>query len=1285
MATNSKVFVSPGVYTSEVDLSFVSQSVGVTTLGIVGETLKGPAFEPIFIRNFDEFSTFFGGTSPEKFVNTQIPKYESAYIAKSYLQQSNQLFVTRVLGLSGYDAGPSWSIVTKANVDPSTIDRVCITTATTNCEIVCTDYQDTQFTMDFTGCTSSSNSITLTTSSLPGSLLSRLNLPYENFDGTVSNIDENFKSQVFAIMNTPDLEPSSIYYYGAVPGTFYSANTNNGYSARTDVFQVSDMNSDNINYADPVNDAWYYAMFDNIGGGQYTGSSFYSYVTGLTQTSTSSTCASFNNYQIFGHVTSAVTTNTGSNYSDTNNVPTFPQGVTQGTGLTVNILTDSGAITGVTISNAGSGYQIGDVLIIDSGDQNAEITISGVTSTEGCIDYNSNIITVVLPDNVSYNNNSVLVSSFIACTNDVKIGLTTQFSSGSTNSFSGGSQTYSLTSTSNSVVKNFVVNVKHDDFCNPTTVCNVGTLDPGVTVNCFSGTVVGNQIEFVGEAYKDFDDLVVATLRSRGLNSDGAGAVYEVQDYLTGVTLDMSGVYSGVTKNPYSTFVVNVTNKDNESLSFQTSFTNSDSRYISKVFGSSNFSKDRKSVPLFVEERYQTLLNYGWRKGYIRGLHTSLVKLPDARQGSDPSSIGFYLEQYQTPKTPWFVSELRGTNVYNLFKFTTISDGNEANIEVKVSIANISFGNGTFDVIVRDYFDTDAAPQVIEKFTNCSMNPNDNSYIAKKVGTSDGEYQLNSKYIMVEVNEEAPIDSLPCGFEGYNTRTYAGHRSPFPIFKTKYDFPGEVTYNPPFGLPSGADDSIKSPGDNVRRTYLGISDTIGFDVDFSSYKGKQLPLDICTQTTGAVWATKTRGFHMDNRASAITINNTFYEKVFEPQENKYVMSAITVPTTAFYTGTANFSSDPENESNPYYRLYARKFTVSFQGGFDGWDIYRESRTNLDRFVLGRSGYLKGACPSTRYPTATGWGAFKRITIGDNTQDWANTDYYAYLLGQRTFANPEAVNINVFVTPGVDYVNHSDLVENAIDMVEKDRADSIYICTTPDYNMFTSTLGDSADLIYPQEAIDNLENTGIDSNYTATYYPWVLTRDSVNNTQIYLPATAEVTRNLALTDNIAFPWFAAAGYTRGIVNAIKARKKLTQEDRDTLYKGRINPIATFSDVGTVIWGNKTLQIRESALDRINVRRLLLQARKLISAVSVRLLFEQNDQKVRQDFLDAVNPILDSIRRDRGLYDFRVTVSSDAADLDRNQMTGKIYIKPTKSLEFIDITFYITPTGASFENI
>jgi hypothetical protein len=655
--------------------------------------------------------------------------------------------------------------------------------------------------------------------------------------------------------------------------------------------------------------------------------------------------------------------------------------------------------------------------------------------------------------------------------------------------------------------------------------------------------------------------------------------------------------------------------------------------------------------------------------GYIRGLNCELTALPDARQAIDPTSIAFYLEKYQSPVSPWVVSELRGNKVYNLFKFTTIADGDSANVDIKISLANMSFNNGTFDVLIRDFFDTDSAPVVLEKYTNCTMNPQDNSFVGKKIGSLDGEYPLLSSYVMVEMNEDAPVDALPCGFLGYDYREYAGVRPPFPLIKSKYYYPGEVVYNPPFGLASGADDTTTSAGDNVRRTYLGISDTEGIDVDFFQYKGNQLPLDICNDSEGNPWNFRTRGFHMDENATGITIPNVF----------------VTSGTPAFFCGDAPFTSDPDNPENPYYRIFARKFTLLVKGGFDGWDIYREFRTNTDRFVLGRAGYLKGACPTPRYPSATGWGAFKQISVAGNTQDFANTDYYAYLLGQETFANPEAVNINVFVTPGIDYVNNSNLVENAIDMIEYSRADSLYVCTTPDYNMYVPSTGNQFDFIYPQEAVDNLANSGIDSNYTATYYPWVLMRDTVNNTQIYLPATAEVTRNLALTDNIAYPWFAAAGYTRGIVNAVKARIKLTQENRDTLYQGRLNPIATFSDVGTVIWGNKTLQIRESALDRINVRRLLLQARKLISAVSVRLLFEQNDAKVRQDFLDSVNPILDSIRRDRGLYDFRVTVSSDAADLDRNQMTGKIYIKPTKSLEFIDITFYITPTGASFENI
>jgi hypothetical protein len=247
------------------------------------------------------------------------------------------------------------------------------------------------------------------------------------------------------------------------------------------------------------------------------------------------------------------------------------------------------------------------------------------------------------------------------------------------------------------------------------------------------------------------------------------------------------------------------------------------------------------------------------------------------------------------------------------------------------------------------------------------------------------------------------------------------------------------------------------------------------------------------------------------------------------------------------------------------------------------------------------------------------------------------------------------------------------------MVEDERADSLYVITTPD----TDSSGVVA--ITPDEAVDIISDSGIDSNYSATYFPWLQMQDTENNQYVWLPPTIEVVRNIALTDNIAFPWFATAGVNRGTTNAIKARTKLTLDQRDTLYEGMINPMATFSNVGVVIWGNKTLQSKETALNRINVRRLLLQARKLISAVSIRLLFEQNDSVVRNQFLSLVNPILDNIRKERGLTDFRVQLDNDPEAIDRNELNGRIFIKPTRSLEYISVEFNITNTGANFDNI
>ena len=176
--------------------------------------------------------------------------------------------------------------------------------------------------------------------------------------------------------------------------------------------------------------------------------------------------------------------------------------------------------------------------------------------------------------------------------------------------------------------------------------------------------------------------------------------------------------------------------------------------------------------------------------------------------------------------------------------------------------------------------------------------------------------------------------------------------------------------------------------------------------------------------------------------------------------------------------------------------------------------------------------------------------------------------------------------------------------------------------------------------------------------------------------------------MAFTDNVSFPWFAPAGLNRGVTNARKSQFKLSLEARDIIYNARINPMADFADSGTAIFGQKTLQVKESALDRINVRRLLLQIKVLIANIAVRLLFEQNDQATIDQFLNKANPVLDSIKRERGLTDFRITMdntNNTPESKDRNELYGEIFLKPTRAVEFIGITFTITPSGASFDDV
>ena len=690
-------------------------------------------------------------------------------------------------------------------------------------------------------------------------------------------------------------------------------------------------------------------------------------------------------------------------------------------------------------------------------------------------------------------------------------------------------------------------------------------------------------------------DIVVAALRSRGSYS-GETLTFEV----TGNTsFIISG--TGITVNPLAEFDITVTGATGGAKVFTCSLDSTSTKYITKVLGTSPYDKDGTDVPLYVHEVYPNLTKNLYNQGSISGLSLSEVYNAEGDNFANP---------WDTPMSPTVVSEVRGGKVDDLFDVITISDGNAANQEVKVTIQNINIETGEFDILVRDFNDTDENMVVLEKFTRCSMNPDVAGYVARKVGTSNGEYVLNSKYIMLSMDTNAPSNSFPAGFKGFTNAVLSGStKLGSVLYKTEFFDSGDTIYG-----------TTTSNGDKFRKTSLGLSSdsNFSFDADLFKYKG-----------SGTL--NSTDGFHLSTNASSIT-------------------------GTTYQTTPYDLEGQTDATNNKLTNINFRKFTFAVCGGFDGWDIYRQVRTYGDGYIFGKLTYISGNTNNNGlFSTSAG-----------------NSDYYAYLEGINTYANPEAVDINVFATPGINFFDHSSLTTQAIDMIETDRADSIYIIGAPNETDATNV-------------IDDLDGIAVDSNYSATYWPWIQVRDTDNATQLFIPPTGEVVKNIALTDNVSYPWFAVAGYSRGLVNAIKAQKKLTLDERDELYKARINPIATFSDTGTIIWGNKTLQVRESALDRINVRRLLLRARKLISAVAIRLLFEQNDDQVRQEFLRLVNPILESIKKERGLYDFRVSVSNDPEDIDANTLRGKIYIKSTRSLEFIDLEFVITPTGASFENI
>ena len=286
----------------------------------------------------------------------------------------------------------------------------------------------------------------------------------------------------------------------------------------------------------------------------------------------------------------------------------------------------------------------------------------------------------------------------------------------------------------------------------------------------------------------------------------------------------------------------------------------------------------------------------------------------------------------------------------------------------------------------------------------------------------------------------------------------------------------------------------------------------------------------------------------------------------------------------------------------------------------------------------------------------------------DTQGLVGTDYDNML---DLLSNQDDYQFNILVTPGLIDTAQTSQMTTALNNTQQ-RGDSIYLM---DLVPYASTI-----------TAVNTQANARNSSYGAAYWPWLQTIDPDMGDQVWVPASAMLPGVYAFNDNASEPWFAPAGINRGgLTTVIRPERKLSQSNRDSLYQNKVNPIASFPGVGTVVYGQKTLQRQASALDRVNVRRLLIQLKSYIGQVAQTLVFEQNTAATRNNFLSIINPYLESVVQRQGLYAFKVVMddSNNTPDvIDRNQMVGAIYLQPTKTAEFIILDFNLLPTGATF---
>ena len=726
---------------------------------------------------------------------------------------------------------------------------------------------------------------------------------------------------------------------------------------------------------------------------------------------------------------------------------------------------------------------------------------------------------------------------------------------------------------------------------------------------------------------------------------------------------------------------------------------------------------------------------------------------------------GRFDTRYAAPKTTKFISQPFGSSEFDLFHFECISDGSYANDKFKISIADLKASNdpnddyGTFEVQVRKFDDSDLAPEILERYPGCSLNPNDERFVARVIGdfklrfnfdeanederrlVLSGKYANRSAYVRVQMSDEfesgeVPAAALPFGFRGIGGLNTSPTRTNPSADDGSYDLgtsrlhckdtttlTGSIVPPLPFrykvtkgAVKSSSPVFLGEPGLKERadaRFYWGVKlDRIasGSANVFNSNAGSEINPLVRTYT-------KLTGIQkLDALTSAGTQSDSFHNHKFTLARvalRQQLNGAGHIDTNGSLTGSSsqhmkeavyirNGSVDPKtytvndpiedtdritlatliNSSSLLFNRFTAftKFTNIFSGGFDGLNILDKDISRMNDKAASTETGGKAADSITN-----GLGLSGTATNAQSGAGKLNNVVASYRAAAEIMTDPMTVRTNILAIPGIRDPYVTDFAADR----NKDYSMSIYLMDIPAYDEDGNRLfDDSAGRPGVVKTAEEFTRRSIDNNYAAAYFPDVFIEDATNGGRnVKVPSSIAAIGALAYTDSVSYPWFAPAGFNRGALGFVKnVTARLTTNDRDELYDARINPIATFPGGDFVIFGQKTLQMARSALDRVNVRRMMLELKRQVIGVADRLLFEQNNQATRDRFINLVSPRLSLIQAQQGVESFRVVMddtNNTELDKENNRLNGKIIVVPTRSIEFISIDFIITNAGVSFE--